>query len=1125
MTLKTPNKINWYLGASGLALIMNQERKHWLLKTDKTKLVQDSETGATFIGTVHNLGDHVIVESEKTSVVDPVFDEIEYRFDNVDEALGFARSNLPHITELNGLRRSTIDSIKYNIYNKDRNYGLLLWMLNTVYIPMSTSTDSSNVYSYKWYKTNTPPRLWCINDIDEFDDGEQAGLDWTDPDSHQSSLNPRYYYPAESNLQPFPIQRKYASNELIMYSNLFTDSNMIGLPFFWFTSDATNQGPSVTFTNIDMYDSSQDPDHLYDHSRLLEIGHAGNKTRYQVNVYPCTGTRLGSVPSGDLTDWVIRCAPVSGTFDQNNTDFTKPIGTIEFYSTDDTHNIGINMNGDNIITMTRNVGWTYDADSGMYIIPVETFESNLYEYHNPLKPAFDIQLDQSIAFEPNTTDAGFVGMQMKSSHTDEGEPRYPHDIQNLEGLPEWIQNNEANGVAQHMSIYALHNTPTYQPEDQSTRQIAGLIFDPGKDRLYPGTDETNALSIGRVYLLSNDDIKYENNATAEFPKPARTLARICDIPTSVMQLTNISGLAPTSVVDKKYIRSYASFTADDKDYLYNGTRDKWVRPTHVDVNGDPIYTEDSETQSNAYIFDSFENLQRVDLYAHNDFRELSNLNAFVDPQNVTLHQISNHGTDYVVSDVGIVVIGGFAFNYIVNAVDENGGVTDVTIAPSDAHTQINLSNFDLYDPNYGMTVPYGTSPIGNSTGRGLKLSFMIQNFDQLLPVKGNVVKGLCALVKETDGIWLYQYRVSGAVGTWEKIEQIAYANNSDTIRKDGDVTPRDAYINSFLPSVREYTVSKLQDNTTINIKSFASATSINVISQDTIPLLIPDDVRTPVDINKFYCHGFVTLTAEQRNTNGVIKAVEDAKLDQYDSYLVWKWLSNDMTDKQFTCGIIRRSLNNLMSQSDTSLLPSEYVDTRYVHTNPQTTVTWCVDQLGPMVWMFEPTSTTHEKYYMNADTRELYIKKETLTWSDVEITTSTHGAVTLVDSDGRLLFNIMVNSPFDVTTQTQPYTSKYVPMQDLIIGSIPTHQPHGSWRLVFPETHQFKLRGIDDNQNEFTPTKMQILRGSDLVNIGNVENDMGKIVNYKTLIINDKTQEDETELKIYNRETGNWNNV
>ena len=59
------NKIYHYLGLNNLALIMEQERKHWLLKTDKQKMFQDKKTGDMYKGTVDNLGSSIMLETNK----------------------------------------------------------------------------------------------------------------------------------------------------------------------------------------------------------------------------------------------------------------------------------------------------------------------------------------------------------------------------------------------------------------------------------------------------------------------------------------------------------------------------------------------------------------------------------------------------------------------------------------------------------------------------------------------------------------------------------------------------------------------------------------------------------------------------------------------------------------------------------------------------------------------------------------------------------------------------------------------------------------------------------------------------------------------------------------------------
>lgn len=74
---------------------------------------------------------------------------------------------------------------------------------------------------------------------------------------------------------------------------------------------------------------------------------------------------------------------------------------------------------------------------------------------------------------------------------------------------------------------------------------------------------------GRVYCISNDGQAYENNAVTNSKAP-RTLARICDLPTSFVHLTGNTGIAPTYIIDEKYVRSGAQLTITGKrDRLWN----------------------------------------------------------------------------------------------------------------------------------------------------------------------------------------------------------------------------------------------------------------------------------------------------------------------------------------------------------------------------------------------------------------------------------------------------------------------------------------------------------------------------------------------------------------------------
>jgi hypothetical protein len=81
---------------------------------------------------------------------------------------------------------------------------------------------------------------------------------------------------------------------------------------------------------------------------------------------------------------------------------------------------------------------------------------------------------------------------------------------------------------------------------------------------------------GRGYLLSNDPVAYINNALETVHQKAeRTVARICDIPTSYEQLQHVTYISPTIVVDPYYIRQYAPYTPELRYTIWNDRRSKW----------------------------------------------------------------------------------------------------------------------------------------------------------------------------------------------------------------------------------------------------------------------------------------------------------------------------------------------------------------------------------------------------------------------------------------------------------------------------------------------------------------------------------------------------------------------
>lgn len=1417
-----PKKTHWYLGSNSFATIMEQDRRHWLLKTDKLKQVQDTVTGDTFQGRIDNLGSDIIIETEKLYTQDVVVHKGTFSSENVSDVFDLASSVFSYIPEMNGLHFLRLKSINLMVDGEYHNFRLMLTDVEECYIPMAPDKNDPDVFVYKWYKTSARPILQMM-------DGNGQWLMERPIQFSSGVTNPVFYFPADEVLQPVAVDT-YVLQHVITVP--ITDQNLIGYPLLWFTCDESNLGPKVRVDNNIKPSSTSG-------SKYLTMGHPGNASTYIEKLYPAVGIEADSVPTDTLDDWELVCSsPSVGTFDGSATDFTRQVRIVMLRhldpgsSADPEYIKFINDTGSNSVSLNPDAGWVYDDENHTYSIPMSTFATNLYssEDEDPLIAAFDVRMDDTILFEDTTTDTGFAGIRMGSSKNyPDQQPRYPHDLANLDGLPDWIRNNDENLTPQHLSVYAAHDTPFYRPSDQSTRQIAGLLFDPGVERSYddnfhPGSYKLDAISIvsggsgynqtlddrvvvrgyfyngdfyeeaahttlitadpgklyidipssasyrydqyntaytllngdmyrhitnpnrvwvkfnngsrsrtlveitavdpttgaatelnplyvesaeddvdemiygfydgergefftdsseleliipdeskvykatnepnvyiwdqqqeyillpgyyagsayeavydkslltgshlttewvydenftqealmeartsqlagtgtglmvdglpwwyhtfttgtglvvaidensiteevapytsddvdtseiGRVYVLSNDSATYQNNATAKNPKPERTIARICDIPTSIMQLSGIHGVAPTSVVDKKYIRSEATFTEKDQDYLYNGSKNRWVRPTALDVTGTPIYTGEPDTQSNEFVFDSMELLNQVDLMNHNDFRETTNLNRGVHPVDVSIAHIFEGGTGYSVNSMGIIVVGGYSFTYQVTAVTASGSVVSAELASNDdASTLINLANFDLasIDTGSGLTQAYGTSPLdtgGVVSGRGLRVILRIANCADLLPKKGPVFSDLFAFVSDFEGIWFVLRRNN----QWVKERLVAQSYASDTSSVTGEVSLRDSYMNSILPSARNLPVNPMAPYAAdIMMQAFTTASSINVVDTNCTPVHVPStaassgsdtyDDLTVIDINKMYCRGLRRLSAYGKSEGAVLEKIRENGGNQFDSYIFWRWVDpSDSLNFEFEYGIVHRSLNNLQSTDRTSMLPgNDLVSPEYVHTNTQTTIMWNVPHVGPMVWMFDPMSDVHEKYYVNAHTRDLYVVREKLSWESVEVCDAagtTHTSI--IENAGSVsahsIYNVYSNSPAYSTADTtseiyqQPEFVKL--FSDNAGGSVLTSKaPRGSWRLVFPSipaTGTYKLKSSSpDDGREFTPVRMSILRGANVGNTTDVLNEDGDPVNYKMLLMDENTATGRVDLKVYDQESHEWSQI
>ena len=1098
------NKVMYVANTNTLAFILSQERQHWLLKTDKIKQIQDDVTGDLFEGKVDNRGSEITVSTEKLPYKTTTLSDIKFKPSGIEKIITPAYSALTYSSSMNGLMFARIESMSYPYTIDDvtdyKNYKIEFVDAEEIIVPFGGSTSTGDVYATRWIKTTTKPRL-LILDNDGVFNIETIDIEIDD-------TNVVYYYPLDTNLQILKMHRTGVG----VYSSDMVNSDVyIGYPLFWFTCDISDSGPTTIINNNYSEAGKQ----------LAFIGNKGNESRYNAEIYFGIAGNMDATPDDtESVNWILRVYSATDTEFANNSNDVNcklDIESIELYnsSTDQTHKLNIDPTDIDYITISDFSGWTY-VSPNMYACQMADFDVNTFAIsHNPLISALNIKFKSNIPFfdEMYTKDIGYAGLELTSA-LDSDQTRYPFKLDEFDGIPEWFKENRENGTPQHATLYAIHNTPFYSENVPESRQIAALLLDPGIQALEDST-ELGPDEKGRVYVLSNDPAEYENNATAKNPKPPRTAARICDIPTAITQFMNIDGLVPVSVVDKKYVRSQASFKTEDLERLYNTLGSRVVTPKHVTTEGIPVY-EANPNQDNKYIFNGVDTLNEVDLINYaNSLRIMTNLNPVVDPQNIKISSIIDPGQGYAINDRGIIIIGGCSMDYIVEEVDEDGAVTKVLVVPTNNDIPINLSNFDMDDNQSGLTKAFGSSRSGG-TGEGLKVSFIIQDYKSILTKPGKLKDDLIAFVKDLDGLHLYTYIPSentmyGEDGKWIKDTTISEFEVSVNEKDKGGVSTKNAFLNNTIPSFKPITVFDENDNVRKSsvLKTLSTSSMVNIIDTDNTPIMefggeIQNQLNN-IDICGIRGDYLREATAKNKEATSVIDTITEKGYGMYDSYLVWRWVKpTDPYDKRFVYGFITRSFNNWLTTDLVTLIPkNDLLYNNFVNTNPNTTIVWDVKDVGPMMWIYSPEYDKHEKYRIDSVSKELVIEYDsnnannTMSWNTIDIRSSEseNTLIPITQEYGNVLdFNLCSNSIVDCP-EFKPTDAIYSQPKYRLIATVGTSiddipKPRGNWRLVFPRVNTFTVKTVTENDNgEYTSIStvpelklkmLHAIRGSDL---------------------------------------------
>lgn len=1138
------SKLFEFMGYNNLSLILSQERKHWLMKTDKKKQLQDRYTGNVYQGQVDNLGSDIILQTEKLPIKNDIVSSLTFNDEGLNDILSPYSSTFPYSSGMNGLMFERIISIEYPVTiansTEYKNYKLKFVDCEKCIIPLGGGLNSSDVFAGEWIKTTTNPSIIMMDA-----DGEytiEVELKFND-----NITNPTFYYPLTTTLQPLNLVHE---SDKVYVTAAVNDNGYIGYPLYWFTCDQT-----VVGTVLNISENNYSPDN----EQIFYVCNPGNNSKYDAVIYTGIAGENDATPDGTATSnysIIVNCNDDT-TFTNNDDDYKVPLNitTIRLYNESTLIEYNLNMSfsndGNNFVYMLKSdvISWTY-VDSSTYKISLSLYDVNSLSIStSPLYGTFIIKYDETIPMTNTTTDIGYAGIRMSAANKySDIYGRYPHQLNEWDGLPEWMNDLSEDNVPEHMAIYAIHNTPEYVETIPDSRQVAALLIDPGKLKTEDHEGLTNDEK-GRIYVLSNDAAEYVNNANADFPKPERTVARICDIPTSITQLTGISGIAPISVVDKNYVRSTASYSESDKNRLYNIIKDIWVRPIHENSNGARV-VDTNASETNEFVFNTLDGLNSVDLINHNDFRYLTNINPVVNPMNVKLSAIINSGSGYIVNDIGVVYVGGFAFNYLVTEIDTDGGVTALTIIPMDEN-EINLSNFNMSAA--GITEAYGTSPLPRTgetgAGSGLKFSFQITDYEDIITKQDEIYEDLYALVKMNDGVWIYNYVINSKssnkpkVGVWTKTIQISKfeINSSAT-----GLSMTEAYMNSIVSAYKKIPITyQINNKSQTTLEAMTTASFINIIDKNASPITPVktssyDEYAdiTRVDMCKFYCDGIVQVPHKKdngqpvmktRNVSGVISALKELNVLQYDSYVIWQWLEpNNTANYGFKYGIVKRSLNNFLSTDTVTTLPNNDLTYKsYVNSNPSTTVVWDVDSFGVMLWTYNPSYQYKETYSIDTETDDIYMDKTQFTWEDIDIRNNNNNQVVLT-SEGKLLWGVLTNNPIQSTITSNTVIYQQPDFIELIspntyLSSIPiTKQPMGSWQLVYPRINSYEFKDTTSGVT-LKAVKLGTIRTSTSLVKPIITDADGNIVNSKHLLIDESSST--AKLKIYNTNTGNWDTI
>lgn len=325
------------------------------------------------------------------------------------------------------------------------------------------------------------------------------------------------------------------------------------------------------------------------------------------------------------------------------------------------------------------------------------------------------------------------------------------------------------------------------------------------------------MNYGRVYYISNDPAKYSSNLDGHIP--GRTVARICDIPTSFAQLHHIPQYAPTYVVDDQYNRTESPYYEDEQLKIWNEYVPKWIR-----FNNGVIFPK---------FFTSYE--MYIDyLYPENNHHIYDNLNCYIQiPSADNTIIVNDRGHGYSVGDTFSIQIGGQTITGIVET-ENSGEVLTVTIDET----------YTIHHSFLSSATTFAATTIDGS-GTGLTLDVNVQNYDSYLKQEAGYPEDMfCLMFDSIDNLWIYNVTQSSITKEY-KLSGVDCPDNPYTISGDNTNEMEDVFINDlmekniFIPNA--YINKYNNDEMKIPI-NYYSPSIPNTIIPLSVDITLPDDL-------------------------------------------------------------------------------------------------------------------------------------------------------------------------------------------------------------------------------------------------------------------------------------------